>query len=96
LVKSGVYLLNYLPTDNDESVHASVTISSENGTANQYKQTIHPTQSIGEAATLQYSSPLHKFLKGQGLLNFYVKDEFPLLIVGENKMLVKAPFTGVD
>ena len=96
LVKSGVYLLNYLPVDNDAGVHATVQISSENGTANRYEQVLHPTQSIGDAATLQYSSPLHRFLKGQGLLNFYVKDEFPLLIVGENKMIVKAPFTGVD
>tara|TARA_R100001443_G_scaffold72179_2_gene80338 strand:+ start:13273 stop:14067 length:795 start_codon:yes stop_codon:yes gene_type:complete len=94
LVKSGVYLLNYLPTDNEVNVHSTLQISSENGIANRYEQVLHPTQSIGDAATLQYSGPLHKFLKGQGLLNFYVKDEFPLLIVGPNKMVVKAPFTG--
>ena len=88
LVKSGVYKLDY---DGE-----GVTLSTENGTANTYKETLTVIQSIGEAATLQFSGPLHKFFKDTPLINFYVKDEFPLLIVGTDRMVVKAPFTRGD
>tara|TARA_R100000995_G_C3464834_1_gene115122 strand:+ start:81 stop:848 length:768 start_codon:yes stop_codon:yes gene_type:complete len=88
LVKSGVYLIN--------SGEGSVSFSSENGTANAFCETLTPIHSIGEPATLQYSGPLHKFFKDQPLVNFYVRDEFPLLIVGHSKMAVKAPYTRGD
>jgi len=88
LVKSGVYLIN--------SGDGNVSFSSENGTANAFCETLTAIHSVGEPATLQYSGPLHKFVKDQPLINFYVRDDFPLLIVGPNKMVVKAPFTRGD
>ena len=88
LVKSGVYLIN--------SSAGHVSFSSENGTANTFSQSLTAIHSIGEPATLQYSGPLHKFFKDQPLINFYVRDEFPLLIVGHSKMAVKAPYTRGD
>jgi len=88
LVKSGIYLLDY--------VDGSVSISSDNGTAAKFSQSIRPTVAIGEPATLQFSGPLHKFFKDQPIINFYVKDDFPLLIVGPSKIAVKAPHTRGD
>ena len=60
---------------------------------NKYKETITPDQNTGEPATLEFSGPLHKFFPKKSKINFYVKDEFPLLLVSEDRKLVKAPFT---
>ena len=96
LVKSGVYLLDYFPPEEGTGLPSALQIESTNGTANTFCQSIRPIHGIGEPATLQYSGPLHKFFKDQPLINFYVRDEFPLLIVGHSKMAVKAPYTRGD
>ena len=86
LVKSGVFKLNY--------IDGNVTFSSTTNASNKYKQVIEVQSHIGEAATLEYSGPLHNFFEPLQPLNFYVKDEFPLLIVGQNRKILKAPHTG--
>ena len=86
LVKSGVYKLNYLG--------GNVTFSSRATASNQYEQTIELASAIGEDATLEYSGPLHNFFEKGQTLNFYVKDEFPLIIVANNRMILKAPYSG--
>ena len=96
LVKSGVYLLDYFPPDEEKGLECALQVDSNNGTANSFCQSIRPLHGLGEPATLQYSGPLHKFFKDQPLINFYVKDDFPLLIVGHSKMAVKAPYTRGD
>mgnify|MGYP003110138357 CR=1 len=83
LVKSGIYKLDYTGEE--------LTISSENTPTNKYSRNLPITNSIGEAATVEWSSPLHKFFKGE--INFYIKDEFPLLLIGENRKLICAPHT---
>jgi len=86
LVKSGVYKLNYLG--------GNVTFSSRANASNQYEQEIQLAAAIGEDATLEYSGPLHNFFEKGQTLNFYVKDEFPLIIVANNRMILKAPYSG--
>ena len=83
LVKSGVYSLNF----NKETV----VFSSQQNVQNRYTETITPVSVLGEAASLDYTSPLHNFFDKEQLLNFYVKDDFPLLIVAEDRMILKAP-----
>lgn len=85
LVKSGVYKLDFKKTE--------VVFSSEQGIQNKYDENIPLLGYSGEAATLEYTSPIHNFFKKEQVLNFYVKDEFPLLIVAEDRMIVKAPQT---
>jgi len=86
LVKSGVYKLNYLG--------GNVTFSSRTTASNQYEQTIQLALAMGEDATLEYSGPLHNFFDKEQILNFYVKDEFPLLIVANDRKILKAPYSG--
>ena len=86
LVKSGVYKLNF--------EKGELTLSSTTNASNKYEQGIEVQSHIGEAATLEYSGPLHNFFEPLQPLNFYVKDEFPLLIVGQDRKILKAPHTG--
>ena len=86
LVKSGVYSLNF----NKETT----TFSSQQTVQNRYTETITPVSVLGEAASLDYTGPLHNFFDKEQLLNFYVKDDFPLLIVAEDRMILKAPQIG--
>lgn len=83
LVKSGVYSLNF----NKETV----TFSSQQNVQNKYTETITPVSVLGEAASLDYTSPLHNFFEKDQLLNFYVRDDFPLLIVASDRIILKAP-----
>jgi len=84
LVKSGVYKLDF-----NEQV---VKFSTRQNVQNKYEETITPVFQIGEPATIEFSGPLYAFFKKEQLLNFYVKDEFPLLMVGEDRLLIKAPY----
>lgn len=70
-----------------------VVFSSGLNIQNQYEETITPSSCFGEEATLEYSGPLHKFFKNNSDITFYVKDEFPLLLVAEDRMIIKAPFS---
>ena len=84
LVKSGVYKLDYnnnLPK-----------FSTRQDVQNKYEETLTPVFTLGEPATIEFSGPLYAFFKKEQLLNFYVKDEFPLLVVAEDRLLIKAPY----
>jgi len=84
LIGSGLYHLNYEHDKNKLSMSSATTNS------NKFETSIDLENSIGESATLDFSSPLHVLFDNE-MLNFYVKDDFPMLIVSENKLLIKAP-----
>jgi len=44
---------------------------------------------IGEDATVSYTGPLHKFFNENFVL--HMRDEFPLLLLNENRFLIRAP-----
>ena len=81
----GIYKLNF---DGEEC-----TMSTSSG-IQQSTTPLETTQVFGEPATLEYSSPVHKFFDKDELINFYVKDEFPLLVISANKKALKAPYSG--
>ena len=81
LVKSGIYKVDY---DN-----GTVKISSQSSATNRYEEVMDSSNNIGEAATVEWSGPLHKFFDGK--INVYLKDEFPILLVGEDRKLIRAP-----
>lgn len=83
LAKSGIYKLDYK--------EQNVEFSSGNNTSSKYSAIITPAYNLGEEATLEFSGPLYAFFDKDQLLNFYVKDEFPLLIVANDRLMVKAP-----
>ena len=85
LVGEGVYHLNY---KHDES---KLLFSSSTNNNNRFETSIDLEGNIGESATLDFSGPLHNFFDKDTMLNFYVKDDFPILIMSDNKLLVKAP-----
>ena len=84
LVKSGIYKLDY-----KEGVPS---FSTRLNVQNKYSESLEPMFAIGEDATIDFSGPLYAFFKSDQLLNFYMKDEFPLLIVSDDRMLIKAPY----
>lgn len=86
IVKSGIYRLNFHEN--------TVSISSSINASNQYSENLSTVFTLGESATLDFSSPLYSFFNKDQLLNFYVRDEFPLLIVANDRVLLKAPHVG--
>ena len=84
LVKAGTYRLDF--TDSRE-----VKFSSRISTENRYEETMNTVYTYGEAATVQFTSPLHRLFRKGEVLNFFVKDEFPVLIMSNNRLLIKAP-----
>lgn len=83
LVGSGVYKINF-----DEEL----TFSSSDGVTNNYSEVVEPLFRTGDPATVEYSGPLHSFFEKDQMLTFYVLDDAPLLIVADDRRLVKAPY----
>jgi len=83
LVKNGVYKFDY-----NENL---LTVSSRENVTNKYEETITPVFPMGEPATVEFSSPVYAFFEKDQMINVYMKDEFPLLLVANDRMLLKAP-----
>lgn len=83
LVKTGVYKFDF----NGDILN----ISSRDSATNKYDENITPTFTMGEPATVEFSSPVYAFFKKDQLINIYLKDEFPILLVANDRMLLKAP-----
>tara|TARA_R110000744_G_scaffold113275_8_gene212292 strand:+ start:2354 stop:3097 length:744 start_codon:yes stop_codon:yes gene_type:complete len=81
LIKSGVYRLDY--------AEEGAVISSQTSANNRYQENIPISNAVGDAATVEWSGPLHKFFNGK--INVYLKDDFPILLVGEDRKLIRAP-----
>jgi len=89
LIGTGVYKLDF---DFDENDLGKVEISSTVVGVKRYTTTVDVENGKGYSATVAFTGPLHRFFKGE-TITFYVKDEFPILMVGENRLLVKVPHT---
>jgi len=83
LVKNGVYKFDY-----NENL---LTVSSRENVTNKYEEVITPVFPMGEPATVEFSSPVYAFFEKDQMINVYMKDEFPLLLVSNDRMLLKAP-----
>tara|TARA_R110002167_G_scaffold174345_5_gene373187 strand:+ start:764 stop:1525 length:762 start_codon:yes stop_codon:yes gene_type:complete len=82
LINSGIYKLDFNDT---------LSIASRN-LNDIYSESITPVFSNGEPATIEFSGPLYAFFNADQILNVYMRDEFPLLIVANDRMLLKAPY----
>ena len=83
LVGRGIYRI--------ETKDGEVKFSSTQHATNHYEEVVDTSQYVGEEAIVEFSSPLHKFFPKNQTLNFYVRDDFPILIISEDRMVVKAP-----
>ena len=83
MVKNGVYKFDY-----NENL---LTVSSRENVTNKYEEVITPVFPMGEPATVEFSSPVYAFFEKDQMVNVYMKDEFPLLLVSNDRMLLKAP-----
>lgn len=83
LVGRGIYRI--------ETKDGDVKFSSTQHATNHYEEVIETSQYVGEEATVEFSSPLHKFFPKGQVLNFYVRDDFPILVISEDRMIIKAP-----
>jgi len=83
LVKSGVYKFDFN--------NGVLNISTRQNVTNKYEEAITPAFPTGEPATIEFSSPIYAFFEKDQMLNFYVKDDFPLLVVANDRILLKAP-----
>ena len=83
LVKNGVYKFDY-----NENL---LTVSSRENVTNKYEEVITPVFPMGEPTTVEFSSPVYAFFEKDQMVNVYMKDEFPLLLVSNDRMLLKAP-----
>lgn len=84
LVKTGIYRMDF--------GHGDLKISSGQ-TNNNYTESTIIGEWSGEEATVEWSGPLHKFFKNKKV-SFYVKDEFPILLVSDDRKLIRAPHVG--
>lgn len=87
LIGTGVYKLDFkVNGQTSNEVMISSTVVGVKG----YTTTVDVENGKGDSATVAFTGPLHKFFKGD-TITFYVKDEFPILLVGEDRLLVKVP-----
>ena len=83
LVKSGVYKFDF-----NNNV---LTVSSRESVMNKFEETITPVFPMGEPATVEFSSAVYSFFESDQMVNIYMRDEFPLLMVSSDRILLKAP-----
>ena len=67
-----------------------LTISSKKTEVEQYEGSLSPLGIVGEYSTVEFTGNFHKFLNG--LVRIYMKDDAPILMVCQNRMLLKAPY----
>jgi len=93
LIRSGVYTLesNTSRMANASSTyHDNIKISSSIRGMKSFEQVI-PTLVSGDSATVSFSGPLHRFFTGCETVDFFMKDEFPILLMSTDRMLIKTP-----
>ena len=84
-VGSATYKINY------EGVGEVFEITSSNfHKTDKYRTTIPIIRGVGEPATVEFTAPIGKFCEGTML--FYLQDDKPLLLIGDSKKLVMAPY----
>ena len=88
LVKSGIYKFDY-----NNNI---LTVSSRENVMNKYEEVITPVFPMGEPATIEFSSAIYSFFEADQMLNIYMRDEFPLLVVSNDRILLKAPTINGD
>lgn len=92
IVNNGVYKLDF--KEGDEVSRPKFIISSEQ-TISSYREEVAFSNVIGEGATVLFSGPMHKFFGKKDVINIFIGDDQPIVMITENSALVRAPRLGI-
>ena len=92
IVNNGIYKLDF--NEGDEVSRPKFIISSEQ-TISSYREEVGFSNVIGEGATVLFSGPMHKFFGKKEVVNIFLGDDQPIVMITENSALVRAPRLGI-
>mgnify|MGYP003147769660 CR=1 FL=1 len=92
IVNNGIYRLDFIEAD--EITRPKLIISSEVQVSS-YREEMPFSRVIGESSTVLFSGPLHKFFNKKDIINIFIGDDQPIIMVTANSVLVRAPRMGV-
>ena len=92
VVNNGIYKLDFIEAD--EITRPKFIISSELQISS-YREEVPFSNVIGESSTVLFSGPLHKFFNKKDIINIFIGDDQPIIMVTENKAIVRAPRLGI-
>ena len=86
------YKLNFI--EGDEITGPKFIVSSE-FTYSAYREEIPFSRVNGESSTVLFSGPLHKFFNKKDIINIFIGDDQPIVMIAENSAIVRAPRMGI-
>ena len=92
IVNSGIYKLDFI--EQDEITRPKFIISSD-WTVSSYREEVPFSRVVGEASTVLFSGPLHKFFNKKDIINIFIGDDQPIVMITENSVLIRAPRLGI-
>lgn len=92
IVNNGIYKLDFKMED--DITRPKFIISSEQ-LSSSYKEEISMNNNNGESATVVFSGPLHKFFNKNDIINIFIGDNQPIIMITENSALIRAQRLGV-
>ena len=92
ILNNGIYKLDFHEVD--ELSNPKFIISSS-ATVSSYREEMEITNSIGDSSTVVFSGPLHKFFNKNDIINIFIGDNQPIIMVTENSALIRAPRLGI-
>jgi hypothetical protein len=89
VVNNGIYKLNYIC--GNDVVNDRLVLSS-NKQISSYEEDVPVLRNTGESSTVSFSGPLHKFFNDEEIINVYIGDDQPVLMIGNSdSAIVRAP-----
>jgi len=92
ILNNGIYKLDF--HESDELSNPKFIISSS-ATVSAYREEMVFSNSVGESSTVIFSGPLHKFFNKDEIINIFIGDNQPIIMVTENSALIRAPRLGI-
>ena len=92
IVNNGIYKLDF--KEGDEVSRPKFIVSSEQSISS-YREEVAFSNVIGEGATVLFSGPVHKFFGKKDIVNIFIGDDQPIVMITENSALVRAPRLGI-
>lgn len=83
VVGTGIFNFNI----NEEN---NLIVSSRTNTK-RYSKELIPLNFKGERATVDFTSPIHKFFKNTETITVFLKDDFPLYFISDGRRILRAP-----
>jgi len=92
ILNNGIYKLDF--HESDDVSNAKFIISSQQ-TISSYREEMVFSNSVGESSTVIFSGPLHKFFNKNDIINIFIGDNQPIVMITENSAIIRAPRMGI-